>query len=124
MRGGLPGTDRDREPHQPAVAVQADLTGVLRCKESTARTSLAAGNRRQYTRRLLGILTDNGNHVAADTIHVPAHSLTHLLLRGLDDGQIGFAEATLAKWLAPETLTFAIHANTLKDSPTGRYRHR
>ena len=47
------------------------------------------------------------------------HTLSHLLLRGLDDGQIGFAESSLAEWLVPETLTFAIYANTLKDFTLG-----
>ncbi len=32
---------------------------------------------------------------------------------------IGFAEASLAEWLVPETLTFAIYANTLKDLTLG-----
>ena len=44
----------------------------------------------------------------AETIRLLIHTLSHLLLRGLDDGQIGFAEASLAEWLVPQTLTFAV----------------
>jgi hypothetical protein len=55
----------------------------------------------------------------AQTIRLLIHTLSHLLLRGLDDGQIGFAEASLAEWLVPETLTFAVYANTLKDFTLG-----
>jgi hypothetical protein len=40
---------------------------------------------------------------------------SHLVARGLDDGQVGFAEANLAEWLGPETLTFAVYANSLED---------
>ena len=40
-------------------------------------------------------------------------------MRGIDDGQIGFAEATLAEWIVPTALTFAIYANTLKDFTLG-----
>jgi hypothetical protein len=50
---------------------------------------------------------------------VLVHTLSHLMLRGLDDGQVGFAEASLAEWLVPETLTFAIYANNLKDFTLG-----
>ncbi len=55
----------------------------------------------------------------AETIRLLIHTLSHLLLRGLDDGQVGFAEASLAEWLVPETLTFAVYANTLKDFTLG-----
>jgi hypothetical protein len=71
-------------------------------------------------RQLLEIFADESAHVvAASTIRVLVHTLSHLLLRGLDDGQIGFAESSLAEWLVPETLTFAIYANTLKDFTLG-----
>lgn len=71
-------------------------------------------------RGLLELFADEQIHaVAADTIRVLVHTLSHLLLRGLDDGQVGFAEASLAEWLVPETLTFAIYANTLKDFTLG-----
>jgi hypothetical protein len=47
------------------------------------------------------------------------HSMSHALLRSLDDGQIGFAEASLAEWIVPQTLTFALYANSLKSYTLG-----
>jgi hypothetical protein len=71
-------------------------------------------------RQLLEIFaTEEAVPVPAQTVRTLVHTLSHLLLRGLDDGQIGFAEASLAEWLVPETLTFAIYANTLKDFTLG-----
>jgi len=71
-------------------------------------------------RQLLEIFADEAaNMMAAGTIRLLVHTLSHLLLRGLDDGQIGFAEASLAEWLVAETLTFAIYANTVKDFTLG-----
>ena len=71
-------------------------------------------------RQLLEIFAEEETRpVAARTIRVLVHTLSHLLLRGLDDGQVGFAEASLAEWLVPETLTFAVYANTLKDFTLG-----
>jgi len=55
----------------------------------------------------------------AETVRILIHTLSHLLLRGMDDGQIGFAEASLAEWLVPEALTFAVYANTLKEFTLG-----
>lgn len=55
----------------------------------------------------------------AQTVRTLVHTLSHLLLRGLDDGQVGFAESSLAEWLVPEALTFAVYANTLKDFTLG-----
>lgn len=71
-------------------------------------------------RQLLEIFAaEETQPVPAQTIRVLLHTLSHLLLRGLDDGQVGFAESSLAEWLVPETLTFALYANTLKDFTLG-----
>jgi hypothetical protein len=92
------------------------LTFLYNRGEITAAPADDASGRRQ----LLEIFADEAaNSGAAATIRVLVHTLSHLLLRGLDDGQIGFAEASLAEWLVPETLTFAIYANTLKEFTLG-----
>ena len=41
------------------------------------------------------------------------------MLRALDDGQIGFSESSLAEWVVPETLTFALYANNFKSVTMG-----
>lgn len=55
----------------------------------------------------------------ADRITTLLHSMSHALLRTLDDGQIGFAAPSLAEWIVPETLTFALYANNLKSFTLG-----
>ncbi|MEV4580272.1 hypothetical protein AB0K16_44210 [Nonomuraea jabiensis] len=55
----------------------------------------------------------------AEIVHTLTHSLSHLLLRGLDDGQIGLAEGGLAEWLVPEALSFAIYADNVRDFTLG-----
>lgn len=42
------------------------------------------------------------------------HTLSHTLLRALDDGQSGFGESSLAEWLVPETLTFGIYVSSFQ----------
>jgi hypothetical protein len=61
----------------------------------------------------------DSNPAPADAIVLLLHSMAHALLRALDDGQIGFAESSLAEWLAPETLTFAIYASSMKSDTLG-----
>lgn len=68
---------------------------------------------------VLWLFADETQAAACGTIRTLTHTLSHLLLRGIDDGQIGFAEATLAEWIVPTALTFAIYANTLKDFTLG-----
>lgn len=71
-------------------------------------------------RNLLEIFAaEETSPVPAQTVRTLVHTLSHLLLRGLDDGQVGFSESSLAEWLVPETLTFAVYANTLKDFTLG-----
>jgi hypothetical protein len=55
----------------------------------------------------------------ADEVEVMLHSMSHALLRALAEGQIGFGESTLAEWIVPETLTFALYANSLKSYTLG-----
>ena len=55
----------------------------------------------------------------ADRVTTLLHSMSHALLRTLDDGQIGFAAPSLAEWIVPETLTFALYANNLKSFTLG-----
>lgn len=47
------------------------------------------------------------------------HSMAHILLRALDDGRSGFGEASLAEWVVPEALTFAIYVASYKEAPLG-----
>lgn len=82
---------------------QRGETDIAPCEESGAR------------RQLLELFAaEAARPFPTQTVRTLVHTLSHLLLRGLDDGQVGFAEASLAEWLVPETLTFAVYANNLK----------
>ena len=70
--------------------------------------------------QLLEVFADaDARPAPAATIRTLIHTLSHLLLRGLDDGQVGFAESSLAEWMVHEALTFAVYANSLKDFTLG-----
>ena len=97
------GKGRARVPAPPG----RDSNGTTQRERRDGGNCLRSSLRRKPSRR------------RAETIRLLIHTLSHLLLRGLDDGQIGFAEASLAEWLVPETLTFAVYANTLKDFTLG-----
>ncbi len=49
------------------------------------------------------------------------HSMSHALLRSLDDGQSGFGESSLAEWIVPDCLTFAIYVASYKDFTLGAF---
>jgi hypothetical protein len=69
---------------------------------------------------VLQIFADRGaSPEPAAALETLVHTVSHTLLRALDDGQIGFAEASLAEWVVPETLTFALYANNLKSYTLG-----
>jgi hypothetical protein len=95
----------------------ADVLGFLRHREETearAHDEMAA------RAEILALFAEE--EVAPQpcrTIRLLTHTMSHLLLRGIDDGQIGFAESSLAEWQVPTALTFAIYANTLKDFTLG-----
>ncbi len=64
-------------------------------------------------------VNEAGDPAPAEAVRTLVHSMAHVLLRALDDGQTGFGEASLAEWIVPETLTFAIFANSLKSYTLG-----
>lgn len=47
------------------------------------------------------------------------HSLSHLMVRSLDDGQSGFGESSLAEWYVPEALTFGIYVSSYQTAALG-----
>jgi hypothetical protein len=61
----------------------------------------------------------DANPIPANEITTLVHSISHCLLRAFEDGQVGFAETSLAEWFVPETLTFAIYASSLKSFTLG-----
>ncbi|MBO3084098.1 hypothetical protein [Cellulomonas fengjieae] len=103
-----------------ALLVTLSPKEVLTFLHERGEAVTAPTDERTARRQLLEIFADAGARPApADTIRTLIHTLSHLLLRGLDDGQVGFAESSLAEWMVPETLTFAVYANSLKDFTLG-----
>jgi hypothetical protein len=103
-----------------ALLVELSAKDVLTFLVSRGECPVVPTDEEAARRELLEIFADEAsNPVPAHTIRVLIHTLSHLLLRGLDDGQIGFAEASLSEWLVPEALTFAVYANNLKDFTLG-----
>ena len=103
-----------------ALLVTLSPREVLTFLHDRGEVPVAPADENVARRQLLEIFAEAGTHPApADTIRTLVHTLSHLLLRGLDDGQVGFAEASLAEWMVPETLTFAVYANSLKDFTLG-----
>lgn len=103
-----------------ALLVTLSAEQVLTFLHERGELDAAPVDETQARRQLLEIFATEETHPApAQTVRTLVHTLSHLLLRGLDDGQVGFSESSLAEWLVPETLTFAVYANTLKDFTLG-----
>lgn len=103
-----------------ALLVSLSAAQVLRFLHGRGEIDAAPADEYQARRQLLEIFAHEESQPApARTVRTLVHTLSHLLLRGLDDGQVGFSESSLAEWLVPETLTFAVYANTLKDFTLG-----
>lgn len=60
-----------------------------------------------------------GHHDSAQAVTTLVHTMAHVMLKALDDGQIGLSESTMAEWMVPETLTFALYANSMKSQSLG-----
>jgi hypothetical protein len=103
-----------------ALLITLSAQQVLTFLHGRGETGTAPTDEGHARRLLLEIFANEDAHpVPAQTVRALVHTLSHLLLRGLDDGQVGFSESSLAEWLVPETLTFAVYANTLKDFTLG-----
>lgn len=98
-----------------ALLVTLSAVDVLDYLKHRDETDLAPRQESEARRALLQLFAaEEDRPTPPQTVRTLVHTLSHLLLRGLDDGQVGFAEASLAEWLVPETLTFAVYANNLK----------
>lgn len=56
---------------------------------------------------------------ASSRVTTLCHTISHIMLRALSDGQTGFAETSLAEWIVPETLTIVLYASSLKSYTLG-----
>ena len=68
---------------------------------------------------LVNLFALDSESIAATEARTLVHTLSHALLRALDDGQSGFGESSLAEWLVPETLTFGIYVSSFQSHTLG-----
>jgi hypothetical protein len=78
-----------------------------------------ASSERDARLEMLEVLA--GNSDAAQTTTTLVHSLSHLFLRSLDDGQSGFGESSLAEWISPFSLTFAVYVSSYQEFSIGAF---
>jgi len=75
---------------------------------------------RDARRAVLELFSDEGLYPEATTeARTLVHTLSHVLLRALGDGQSGFGESSLAEWLVPETLTFGVYVSSFQSYTLG-----
>ena len=94
-----------------AVLITLDPSRVLEWLADHGALETPDGDPRLQLLRVFA--TEESNPVAAGLVRTLVHTMSHTMLRALDDGQVGFAESSLAEWIVPETLTFALYANNL-----------
>lgn len=63
--------------------------------------------------------SEASNPLAAELVRTLIHTISHTMLKALDDGQVGFSESSLAEWVVPETLTYVLYANNFKSVTMG-----
>ncbi|HDH26343.1 MAG TPA: hypothetical protein ENH00_09145 [Actinobacteria bacterium] len=102
-----------------ALVVQMSAKDVLDWLFSTGHVAEAPASEREARLGVLEVFASGGE--AADRVRVLTHSLSHVLLRALDDGQSGFGESSLAEWLVPETLTFALYVSSYQAYTLGAF---
>ncbi|MFF4402791.1 hypothetical protein [Streptomyces sp. NPDC001480] len=105
-----------------ALLVTFSACSVLSFLNAKGITAGVAEDESAARQRLLELFTDQDDPEAARaaaTVHTVIHTLGHLLLRSLDDGQVGLAENTLAEWVVTKALTVAIYADNVREFTLG-----
>ena len=100
-----------------AVLIALDPSRVLEWLADHGALEAPDGDPRLQLLRVFA--TEESNPVAAGLVRTLVHTMSHTMLRALDDGQVGFSESSLAEWIVPETLTFALYANNFKSVTMG-----
>ncbi len=100
-----------------AVLVTLDPARVLRWLAQQDLICLGEEDPRLQVLRVFASEVENPR--PAGLVRTLVHTMAHTMLRALDDGQVGFSESSLAEWVVPETLTFALYANNFKSVTMG-----
>ena len=62
---------------------------------------------------------EDQNPQAVSEARTLVHTLSHVFLRAIGEGQSGIGESSLAEWLVPETLTFGIYVSSFQSYTLG-----
>ena len=100
-----------------AVLITLDASRVLAWLADIGALETSDGDPRLQLLRVFA--AEESDPVAAGLVRTLVHTMSHMMLRALDDGQVGFSESSLAEWVVPETLTFALYANNFKSVTMG-----
>lgn len=100
-----------------AVLITLNAVRVMDWLAHEVATDLSDEDPRLQILRIFASETSNPR--PAQLVRTLIHTMSHTMLRALDDGQIGFSESSLAEWVVPETLTFALYANNFKSVTMG-----
>ena len=108
-----------------ALLVSLDAAKIL---EFLAREGLnppmTVTDRRSARMAVAEVLAADPNRAtddAAGVVRRLVHSMSHAMLRALDDGESGFGESSLAEWIVPDALTFAVYVASYKDFTLGAF---
>lgn len=83
---------------------------------STSTTTSEAEARGQ----ILGLFADEASNPSPPhAVRSLIHTMSHTLLRSLDDAAVGLSESALAEWVVPETLTFALYVASFRSYTLG-----
>lgn len=91
------------------LATRGSYAGAVPSTEADAR------------KEVLNLFALEEDSVAAAEARTLVHTLSHALLRALDDGKSGFGESSLAEWVVPETLTFGIYVSSYQSHTLGAF---
>ena len=125
LQGFRSGSDQYQGKY-PIFAVATDTEAVLvtldarRVMDWLAQEDASDAANEDPRLQILRIFaSEPSNPRPAQLVRTLIHTMSHTMLRALDDGQVGFSESSLAEWVVPETLTFALYANNFKSVTMG-----
>ena len=102
-----------------AVIVSLDPAAVLAWLQQRGLQLPADSTKSDPRRAMLQIFAVPDLADTASAARDLCHTMSHCMLKALAESQVGFAEASLAEWLVPQALTFAIYASGLQSEVLG-----
>lgn len=102
-----------------AVIVSLDPAAVLKWLEDRGLPLPSGFAERDPRHVVLEVFADPDLAASALAAKDLCHTMSHCMLKALAESQVGFAEASLAEWIVPQALTFAIYESGLQSEVLG-----